>query len=470
MKWLALLLAAVLLLIAAWFFFSPTGTNVLAPDGLPELRLPENPKDRTALVKSAQQLHDYIPAPGNVVSGVRFLITLVSLLSEENWPLVEHAIYVGWEKIHRAKGSQGDLAPSAQQLLDTMVPHLGATDLQSMIRSINANDYYGPQMNAALGREATKPVLQKGYAGSRLSELVAASVRSNDYARAHKYLAQAVFEEGSVEEPRTQVAHLIRILELYFQAKSGKPEMIPVVEEWAKAPHEPIEAAILLETGVLLASQNRERSGYVSLKDAMESTAQRPGAEKYWAEVLGAFLASLPKLGRYSQSDTLETLASSYGDIFQKSSFVASFWLGLADANQEKQLPEAMWRVECLKRAVRAQGEDAIRIKCLRRIVQEFLAFRDPARARATVEELAPRMESEEAKREIAALKRDLAKKEDVERVQAAQRDQHIEQARIRNQLDELRRHLVAVRKKPRDGEIDRLEKFIKELESKLTE
>jgi transposase len=477
MKWVAVLLAAVLLLLAAWFIVRSGRPSVPAPD-VGGLELPKDLSDRASLVRSTEQLRTFEPTPDTVLFGVRFLDAILVHLSDAEWPQAAPAVFIGWQRIHKTRGSNPHLQVFAGELLEKFVPHLATNDLESMIRSVQANDYYTPKINAALDRLAGKTVPAKGFPGSRLADLVTASVRAKDYERARRYLVGARFEEGTASELRVPVTRLLGILDLHLRAKAGGPETawgaeewVKGVEEWSKSPEDPTGSPLLLEMGAALARSCKLKGEFAPLKDAMAATTKLPAAKKYWADAITAFLASLPKTGQYTDSDVLDRLVGFYTAEFGKGEFALQFWTQLADENKDKDLAQSMWRVECLKRACQAVGDDPARLKLIRRIVQEYLEFHDAVRARGALQELSALLKSAKSKDSLSPLLEELAKLEEAEKVQAVKLQHEADQGVIRQRLQFMKRHLDQVRAGKGDPlAIRNMETDIKELERKLSE
>lgn len=467
----AFLAGAVLLLVGVWVVFVLTRQS---GSGAPEaftFELPRDLGDRSAVLGSAEQLAARLPNAKNVGDGVRLLRFLKDALTPDEWPKAAPAVYVGWQRIHKTPGSQLELEPFAAELLERMAPHLGRAELEGIIRSSNGNDYYKPGIDTALERLAARPVPASGYAGSRLADLVAASVGAGDPERAARYLERSRVEEGAAQGVRLEMVRVSRVLGLHLGAKAGKPEPRAIIQEWAKAPEDPQAGPLLLGAGVALARAGKFARDYRLLGESIAATQEEEGAGKYWGEVLRSFVDGLPEKGRYREADTLEALAKLYGEHFKDPAFEHEFWRKQAEGNPHKDTAEAMWRVECLKKAYAAAPDDALRLEHVRKLVGEYEAFGEHQAPRKLLEALLPRLEGEVAKVELSVIVADLRKKEAQDQILAARRRKEQELQMLRGQAEQMKMHLTQMKKAGAPAEaIANMERSIRELERKLPE
>ena len=465
MRWVALLAGAVVLLLIVWLLVGP-GTPA-APSV--ELRIPTDLQDRPALVKSAKQFIDFDPNPKNVALGVQLLATLTHGLTEAEWPQAAHDVFVGWTRIHQTAGSQETLDSVAGALLERLGAHLEPAALEALLRSATTRNVYTPRIDAALDRVASRPI--RAYEGSRVAALVDAAVLAGDFKRASRFLSRCEFVPEASDEARAPAIRMARILDHFHRAGAGRAEMAVVVQDWSASASQPTARAALLGAGMEIAKPGKASSDFGPLKEAMARTRGEAGAAQYWKDVIEAYLASLPKIGQYAQTTVLEALAREYAAAFQDASYESLFWQKLGEANQEKHIAEAMWRIECLLRAARTAPEEARRLEFLRRSTAELVAVHNPARGREEVERLAPGIESAEGKAKVASLIDHLRQKEAEEKALLAKAKVESEHYRIQGHVDSLKFQLAQMKQSNGAPEVIRsLEQRIKDLEKKLTE
>ncbi len=462
------LAGAVLLIVAAWLLFGPRGGGAKAP---PPLQIPIDLADRPGLLNAAEQFRSYEPTPADVARGMLFLKILSENLTEAEWPRAAEAVFIAWQRIHRTPGSHQDLEPFAGELLARLAPHLATAQYEQFIRSIRQGDFYAPRIDAALDQVAREPVPSSGYGGSKLEALVQASVRAGDFDRAQRWLHRARFAADAPEEARSTVERQRKAMDLHSLALAGRPEMAKAVSEWAKAPQDPVTAAPLLAAGLGLARSGRETGGFARLREAMEATREVEAAPRYWEAVIDSLVRTLPKEGQYSYSDLLDALAGEYVKAFKAPAFAFEFWTKLAEANKDKTPGEAMWRVECLKRAYPGAPDDAARLALLRRIAGECREAQAHGPGREVLETLSAKLEGEAAKAEAGGLLDELRKKEQADLALAARQSENRDLNAAQEHVRALKQHLEDARKRnlPRDV-IERMERSIREMERKLAE
>jgi hypothetical protein len=282
-------------------------------------------------------------------------------------------------------GARETLDPLNGDFLLRLVPHLDVAQLETLIRSANGQNPCVTQIDTALASFSKRP--------GAVDRLVEASVRAQDFKRASRVLAEGRFEAA------TPAARLAKILESYHRA-----DISGAVESWVTLGGDKVARSVLLATGALIAP--------AALKEALAKTRSLEGAGDYWAEVIRTFVDSLPKTGRYGQAELLKALAREYAVAFQDVQFETYFWEKQAEETREKQVAEALWRIECLRQAARTAPEETRCLDLAGRFAAELVELHDPTQAREGVQELAPKIASAEGRTRMASLVEELQGKE----------------------------------------------------------
>lgn len=464
-KWIAILVAAVLILIITWLFVDPGRES----NPTCELLIPKASAPPAELVASSKQFIDFEPNGKNIADGVRLLSSLASRLTDVEWPKAAHDLYLGWKKIHLTPGSQETLQIAAVALLNRFALHLEGGDLEDFIQSARGQTTYAPLIGASLEQAASNPIRE--YSKDRLCLLVDTCVRIGDFERAGRLLSLSHFTPDASEETRAEALRMARILESHKKAGEGRAESPLVVREWNASAQNSAAKTALVSTGMALAKSGKEKADYSALREAMVNSRLESGASSYWREVGESFVASLPKIGAYGQSDVLEAFAREYATTFNDSAFESLMWQMVADKNQEVHASEVLWRIDCLLRAARTAQDEARRLEMARRFVSELENIHQPARARQELEQLAPKIESPEGRAQVAVLFDEIGKKEKDEQILSANRRTEQKQQEIVAEVNSLKSTLAQMKSSGGAPQvIQSLEHRIKELERKRTE
>jgi len=412
------------------------------------------------LAEAARQLEKYHPTPADVGDGILFLNLLLQRVPEESWGSVQTSTFAGWEKIRRTPGAQPGIEPIARDLIGRFARWGSREDLERMIRSSNANEYWKREIDLAIGTAARAPAPASGYRGSRLEACVSAALGAGDFERAAVLLANGVWEADATEEGRAPARRLARALELHGKAAAGSPDFPSTVGLWAEAPEDVEVGRVTLKAGVRIARAGRERKDWSLTLKGIEGTKEIPGAPEYWKGVLQGVADEAGK-GVYVEEETLAALAAKLG-------VEAEFWEEVQARTPGKAYPEAMWRVSCWKRVIRATEDPARREAALRRLLEEHVPY-DPRAARRDFEELRPLVGEAGAARALAAVEKGISAKE-ADLALAERRHQGMKaQLPLRSELEWLKVQLQSERSKEIDPQVvANMKRRIAEIEKAL--
>ncbi|HEX7900566.1 MAG TPA: hypothetical protein VF950_22565 [Planctomycetota bacterium] len=453
MKWFALLLASVVLLVVAWFLFGPGS----APRGHETtLHLPVYTAEKVVLVESAAQLLKYQPTPSDVDLGARLLVTLHDRLTADEWAPVQNAAFTGWERIKRVPGAQPGIEPIAEELLARFARWSSKEQLAALIRSANANEYWKPQIERGLDRLVKTPI--SVYRGSSLEAAVSVSIEADDFNRALRMIRRAYWVEGTTEDAKAPAPRIEHVLGL---AEKASPDFPKLIAAWAEAPVNAEIAYIAEKVAVRVARSGREAKDWNLTERGMEHTKDLSIAGKFW-EAVAWGVAKETGCGIVMEEGTLSALVAG-------KSYEAAFWEKVQAQTPGNTFPEASWRASCWGRVIRATSDLAVREAAFRKLLAELTPF-DPKLSRKAMETWKPIVGEAEAARAFAAVEPAVLQRErELEQLQAkAELDRR--DAPLRGELDWLKSQLGSAPSGKLDPQVTaNLERRIIEIEKQLS-
>jgi len=472
MKWILLLLIAVVLLFGVWLLTGPARNS--SDDGS-WLEIPAATAGKTAWVKAAQQFLAIDLRRVDPKDTVELLRRVVEHLGDEDWPEVQRAVFHGWEAVSGTEECRTLLAPIEALLIRRLVEFGSKDEFARMMDVADRNPNWKPVLEGALLRAVSQEVSASAPEKSRVLPILGAAVARRDWERASTYVSKVRFETGVPDALREQVVRLEEALRLFYDARGQAPfSMARVVSLWSTGPRDSLPSPVLLYIGIDLAKSGQSTMDFAKLRTAVADSKGESGAKGYWDEVMKSYEDSLPEQGAYLEAPSLEAISGAVAEGFGDKSLGVRFWKSVAAKATTGTIGEGMWKVECLKKAFHSSSDIRQKIGLLRDISAGYQKYM-PGAARASVEQLASELPEQEKNAELASILADIlaGAREANAKHDAARKRLSDEQAQMptKTTLGLLQRQLVELKANNGNPEvIANTARQIRELEKKLTE
>jgi len=471
-KQLGFLALAVVVLLGAWVVFVAIQRN---KSEFVVLEIPKDPKDRQAIIRSANQFWQATPGyydPRRVV----LLIKLIhATVGDDEWVAVSPPIYFACETLRDTPGIEGAIPGIDDMMLSHFSRRPVLHEAMSLVRVARSKKQGSTRIDAALERMVGGLPLTSGFEGSSASLLIAASVAADDLRRAERYLGQIHLDDGALDQSRIAYAHVKRLVELCSAARNERYEIRPAMTEWLKCREDALGRAVygpalvgisVLAIEAVQTDPTRRRS-----VEVMARVKDQAGAQEYWHEVIEKVLSSV-LAGSTDNGPLLGAMAGSYEEIFAEPNYAARAWKRVGQ-KQEFSHPELLlWAADPYEKALAAARNPDLAIDLAVSLARVYLPSREFTKARIAVEKVAPRISAEhERYKEITMLLTDVKGKEvkDLARVNREKKD--IERQRLVGELSHMKLQLDQARKQKRSPEdIRSIEYSIETISKRLVE
>lgn len=271
------------------------------------------------------------------------------------------SLFASWQALADSEDPPAEIFEKA--VLDRFVS-LGTVEiLQGLIHRANAAGPHSDAIENAIERAAAAPLAESGFAGSRRSAIVVASIRMADDARARRYLAQG---------PDV----LLRVLDCRDKAKKREFDAVLAAQSYAGLGVGPIakdELACRTARSLLVSSAALAVSHFEGeIENWVMSTASISGGPDFWRAVLAEILLrpSAKSTGR-----ALE-LARVMEVHLRDKELQARTCLALAEYKGrpgKEPPPSVMWRIGLFKKAFETAASDELRARAVKAIVEEHV-------------------------------------------------------------------------------------------------
>jgi len=466
LKHLVILAAAVIAILGAWLVLGlmsgSTGSTVA-------LIIPTDQTDKISLIRSAHQLWKAKPNYYDSQKVFDLIRLLDEQLDDEQWRAVSAPVFYAWEN-HRAVDSvRGLLVLRNKTLLPRWTRAGTASDLEGLVRAANQAAFDAAAINEALGNAAAVPVQADGYEASRISEIVAASIRARDLRRAKTYLAQLHWGEGVPGEARVPAEKVNTVVDLCLSVDSGKYDLVGVVRAWGgqdsvmgRTVFRPI-----LEEVALRSMQGRQGP---RVADLFADSANEEKAEAYWDKVIVRFIPRCAE-GDETKNGNLSSLLVAFGAKYKRPDFAFRIWMKVA-ALAVKSSPEDPLRAVLLfERALSMAVTDAHRVAAAKGAAEGYAKALEFRKAVEVLQQIGSQLHGDEEEKEFGILLEEAKKKEKADQERVAKQEVAIDLDRRRGRLQAMKDKLVAAKRSGRPGdELRAIEGVIHTLEKELTE
>jgi hypothetical protein len=415
MKWLGLLAAAIILLVAIWWV---TGRSA-PPSPRHSLELPSRASTKEDLIRASHQFLNWDPIASSPEEGIELLRLLHDRLSEDEWGPVVVGAFHGWHLLRRVPGSHSALEPISASLVGRFARWGGPIEIEELYRTGKTAEYWKALVQAAFRREADREIGKSGYHASSLAVIVEVLLKHGDYEQAGELLGRIRFREDVNDGGRRPAGARSQALAHYFYARDRKPELPALFELWRVSESEAMLRQILEDAGNLLVKEALAAWDAGKVVAVIGPTSDREGAAEFWKAVLLRHIG--PEDSRYMKSEAIGSFAQAIGWQFKESSFESDLWAKLAEDEKGKEPHLVMWRFECLKRAALSAPSDDRRLELTKAVAAGLSTNRTAAVGRQMVEEILAKTQAEGPKEKIRAMVVDLRAKEAVDRARQAE-------------------------------------------------
>lgn len=472
MKQLGFLALAVGVLLGAWVVFVAIQRN---RSEFATLEIPKDPKDRLAIIRSANQLWQATPGHYDPRRVVLLVHLIHSTVADEEWVAVSPAIYFACETLRETPGIEGAMPAIDEMMLSRFSRHPVLHEAISLVRIARSKKQGAVRIDAALERMVSGVPIASDFAGSAASLLVAASVAADDLKRAGRYLDQVHLADGADGETKNGYARAQRLVQLCAAARNERFEIRPAMEEWLKCREDALGRAVygpaLVQIAVLAIQSVQTDPSRRRSVEVMVKVKDRPGAHEYWHEVIEKVLSSV-LAGSTDNDPLLGAMARAYEELFAEPDYAARAWKRVGQ-KQELSHPELLlWAAEPYEKALAVARNTDLAVDLAVSLARVYLPSREFTKARIAVESVAPKVSVEhERYKEITILLADLKAKEAKDLVRVSREKKDIERQRLVGELKHMKLQLDQARKQKRPPEdIRSIEFSIQSISKKIVE
>ncbi len=471
MRQVLALVAGVVVLLLLWVLFGLIGPS---QDAQAHLSLPKDPKDRSSLLRSAHQLWRAKPSYYDPVRCAALIEMLVAGLEDDQWRAIASPVLFAWEQLRGDPAARESLAKLGNKPFDRAARSGSITDLETMIRIAKTHSTDRAAIQKVFDSLASEPVGSTGFSGAPLSRLLGAAVRAKEFERAKELLSLAKWGEPVRVEMETASSRTRTMLDLCLAAEAGRFEFPKIVNSWVEQDGGQVERTVFrnalesIALGVL--GKYDPVKPLLSLSDFYSTSMEVSGGALYWEKVISRFLES-SVLGDEAKNGAVGVLLDLHEVRVNRPGYAFDFWEMAAARSRRLHPNEPIRAVRLQERAFVAARSDAARLTAFREILSGYAKAKEYGRARAAGVERLPAIKDPVLNKEAALLLEGVQKSFTEERARAVKTEKEIEQDRRRGRLNTMREMLTHARKVGRPaGEIEAIEKSIKEIERQVTE
>jgi len=471
-KQLGFLALAVIVLLGAWVAFVAIQRN---KSEYAVLEIPKDPKDKQALVRSANQLWQATPGHYDPQRCVALIKLIHASVTDEEWVAVSPPIYFACEYLREAPGVEAAVPAIDEMMLSRFSRHPVLHEAESLVRVARSKKPGAARIDAALERMVVAQPLASGFEGSAASFLVAASVSAEDFRRAARYLEGIHLDEGAPVETRAALERVRRLVRLCSSAKNEKFEIRAAMEEWRKSPEDALGRAVygpaMVNISFVAVQSVQTDSARRRSVELMTQVKDQPDAQPYWHEVIEKVLSSV-LAGSTDNDPLLGAMALAYESAFAESDYAARAWKRVGQ-KQELRHPELLlWAAEPYEKALTAAGNPDLQAELALSLVRVYLPSREFTKARAAVEKVAAKLSAEhERYKELKMLLADLKGKETKDLARVAREKKEIERQRLVGERNDMKLQLDQAKKQKRSSEdIRSIEVSIESISKRIVE
>jgi hypothetical protein len=340
-----------------------------------------------------------------------------------------------------------------------------------LIRAANSGGPDAPKFNQALDQAATQALPQQGYGNTRLSLLVASSIRCKDYSRAERYLAGAIWHPGTADEGKTPAHHAATVIRLVKNSSAKTFDAVACVacytalSQGAVAP-DSVTVDVLREN---LINVGVAAVRFGNIDELVGQTRSSPGAAAFWGAISDQLLkAKSPHIDPYVRS-----LAKAYAAHFD-SAFECKMCMALADMPIPDELVvpvrrDPMRKVKLLRTAFDRAPTDALRGEALKKLGKAYCEIRDYKRALEAVEGGILQVNDATLRQELETLVIEIKVDQEGEQLRSVAEKKQLLVDQVQGRLDKSRAWLETMKKQNRPVEdIQKCEEQIRLFEQEL--
>jgi len=470
-KQLLVLVAGVLVILGAWWLVGLFGKSATGPA---QLVLPADLNDKPALIRSANQLWNAHPGYYDSAACIGLLARLAESLDDQQWRAVTSPVFFAWENLRTMTEVRGSLSSLNQKLLRRFASNGTTYDLNGLVRASNAKSFDAAAINAALDAIVAVPLPPSGLEGTRLLDLVVASLWAGDVPRAKGYLSSVRWESAPGADATSFLDRLKSMIDVTLAAANGKLDGLAMVRCWQEQGASPAGRSVLRPILEGLALQVMETSdplgAGIKPTDLFAASAAEPGAEHFWNRIATRFVGSCAQ-GSEMKNANMAGLLARYSEKFKKPDYGVPFWMKAGTLVLTHFPGDPLRAVKLFERALAASLTDAQRIEAIRNIVPACLKAQEFLKARSVVEAGLARVTDAAIKKELEALLADVRKRTTADEARVELQKKSIDRDLRRGRLQNMKDVLVEARKSGRPPEqLQALERAIRDLEKDVTE